>query len=196
MSPSSLSAVLEKLILRLCLADFPCRCSSKVRWTEQLFLMCQMGHVRVFVQRWPAPLCTLRANDHSLKRQRGDGTGRGEAEETQALLDLLGCPHSLWHQVHSWSPHAASLRELALQAPQHLHANFVYAFFTSLRILEKDVSFFSLFFFGGGGGASSDLIRNQWFCDVEMTRNTNVDFHNQNLSSNPSCFKSEPVFPV
>ncbi|CAG08440.1 unnamed protein product, partial [Tetraodon nigroviridis] len=63
MRPSSVSAVLEKLIRGLCLGDFPCR------------------------------------------------------QNTQA----------------------ASLRELAVRAPRRLSADFVYAFFTTLRIPEKDL---------------------------------------------------------
>lgn len=151
------------------------------------------SELSVFVQQWPASLCTLRANDRSLKRQREDGTGRAEAEETRALLDLLRCPHSPWHQDHTWSPQAASLRELAVQAPQRLHANFVYTFFTTLRVLEKGVSFVSIF---GGVGGSTDLNWNQWFCDVAQLGTLMWIFRIEHLSSNPSCFKSVPVFPV
>lgn len=186
MSPNSVSAVLEKLIRRLCLGDFPCRYNAKVTLTFQLFLVCQMGHVCwVFAQHWPASLCTLRASDRSLKRQREDSRRRAEAEETRALLDLLRCPHSPWHQDHSWSPQAASLRELAVQAPQRLHANFVYAFFTSLCILEKDVSFFFLF----GPEDLSDLIWNQWFCDVEQMGTLMWIFRIETLVLKPLLFQ-------
>ncbi|XP_030000064.1 leucine-rich repeat-containing protein 43-like [Sphaeramia orbicularis] len=98
MSSNTLSAVLEKLICRLCLNDFPCGFGS-----------------------W---YCTEGA----------------ETEETDALLDLLNCPHSPWRHDESWSPQAPSLRQLALISPERLHADLIYNYFTALRIIDKGVS--------------------------------------------------------
>lgn len=93
MSPNLVSAVLEKLICCLCLRDFPCRYTTKVRLWDTIIsyvFVCQMGDVcQVFVERWPASLCTLRANDRSHKTEREDGIGGAEVEETNAFLDEM-----------------------------------------------------------------------------------------------------------
>lgn len=61
-------------------------------------------------------------------------------ESTDALLDLLSCPRSPWRHDVMWSPQALPLRQLAVQTPERLHAPFIYNYFTSLRIVDRDVS--------------------------------------------------------
>lgn len=61
-------------------------------------------------------------------------------ESTDALLDLLSCPHSPWRHDAMWSPQALPLRQLAVLTPERLHAPFIYNYFTSLRIVDRDVS--------------------------------------------------------
>lgn len=61
-------------------------------------------------------------------------------EETDALLDLLSCPHSPWSQDELWSPQAAALRQLAVLTPERLHADFIYKYFTTLHIVDEEVS--------------------------------------------------------
>uniref|UniRef100_UPI0037E7506E leucine-rich repeat-containing protein 43-like n=1 Tax=Semicossyphus pulcher TaxID=241346 RepID=UPI0037E7506E len=100
MSSQKLSAVLEKLIHRLGLDDFPCGNGS-----------------------W-----------------RATNPKRVETEETDALLDLLSCPHSPWRDDASWSPQASALRQLTVLTPKRLPADFIYNYFTTLRIVDKDVS--------------------------------------------------------
>ncbi|XP_051278475.1 leucine-rich repeat-containing protein 43-like isoform X1 [Dicentrarchus labrax] len=73
-------------------------------------------------------------------RKTGYGAGGAETEETDALLDLLSCPHSPWLYDESWSPQAPALRQLAVLAPERLHAGFIYNYFTTLRIVDKGVS--------------------------------------------------------
>ncbi|XP_036954192.1 leucine-rich repeat-containing protein 43-like isoform X1 [Acanthopagrus latus] len=73
-------------------------------------------------------------------RKEKDGTEAAETEDTDALLDLLSCPHSPWTYDESWSPQAPALRQLAVLAPERLHAAFIYNYFTTLRIVDKDVS--------------------------------------------------------
>ncbi|XP_044052300.1 leucine-rich repeat-containing protein 43-like isoform X2 [Siniperca chuatsi] len=73
-------------------------------------------------------------------RKTKDSTEGAEAEETDALLDLLSCPHSPWRHDESWSPQALALRQLAVLTPEHLHTDFIYKYFTTLRIVDKDVS--------------------------------------------------------
>lgn len=74
------------------------------------------------------------------QRKEKDGTEAAETEDTDALLDLLSCPHSPWTYDESWSPQAPALRQLAVLAPERLHAAFIYNYFTTLRIVDKDVS--------------------------------------------------------
>ncbi|XP_078027196.1 leucine-rich repeat-containing protein 43-like [Epinephelus lanceolatus] len=102
MSSNTLSAVLEKLIHRLCLNDFPC--------------------------------------GYGTWRKTKGSTEGAETEETDALLDLLSCPHSPWRQDGSWSPQTAALRQLAVLTPERLHTDFIYSYFTTLHILDKGVS--------------------------------------------------------
>uniref|UniRef100_I3K6D3 Leucine rich repeat containing 43 n=1 Tax=Oreochromis niloticus TaxID=8128 RepID=I3K6D3_ORENI len=61
-------------------------------------------------------------------------------ESTDALLDLLSCPRSPWRHDVMWSPQALPLRQLAVQTPERLHAPFIYNYFTSLRIVDRDVT--------------------------------------------------------
>ncbi|CAI5650209.1 unnamed protein product [Oreochromis niloticus] len=63
---------------------------------------------------------------------------RAEMESTDALLDLLSCPRSPWRHDVMWSPQALPLRQLAVQTPERLHAPFIYNYFTSLRIVDRD----------------------------------------------------------
>ncbi|XP_042343753.1 leucine-rich repeat-containing protein 43-like [Plectropomus leopardus] len=102
MSTNTLSAVLEKLIQRLCLKDFPC--------------------------------------GYGTWRRTKDSTDGAETEETDALLDLLSCPHSPWRHDETWSPQALTLRQLAVLTPERLHADFIYSYFTTLRIVNQSVS--------------------------------------------------------
>ncbi|XP_072290016.1 leucine-rich repeat-containing protein 43-like [Eucyclogobius newberryi] len=62
------------------------------------------------------------------------------AEDTQALLDLLDCPASPWHQEPDWSPQAAALRRRAVLSLKRLSKSTVYQHFTSLRLMDKGVS--------------------------------------------------------
>ncbi|CAJ1068179.1 leucine-rich repeat-containing protein 43-like [Xyrichtys novacula] len=72
---------------------------------------------------------------------RSAGIKGAETEETDTLLDLLSCPRSPWWDDTLWSPQAAALRQLAVLRPERLNADFVYSYFTTLRIVDKDVSF-------------------------------------------------------
>uniref|UniRef100_A0AAZ1Y3L6 Leucine rich repeat containing 43 n=1 Tax=Oreochromis aureus TaxID=47969 RepID=A0AAZ1Y3L6_OREAU len=65
---------------------------------------------------------------------------RAEMESTDALLDLLSCPRSPWRHDVMWSPQALPLRQLAVLTPERLHAPFIYNYFTSLRIVDRDVT--------------------------------------------------------
>ncbi|XP_070759923.1 leucine-rich repeat-containing protein 43-like [Enoplosus armatus] len=73
-------------------------------------------------------------------RKTNDSIEEAETEETDALLDLLSCPHSPWRHDESWSPQAPTLRQLAVLRPERLHTDFIYKYFTTLRIVDKGVS--------------------------------------------------------
>nr|XP_029131646.1 leucine-rich repeat-containing protein 43-like [Labrus bergylta] len=100
MSSNTLSAVLKKLIQRLCLEDFPCGYGS-----------------------W-----------------RATNSKGAETEETDALLDMLSCSHSPWRVDASWSPQASALRRIAVLTPERLSTDFVYRYFSTLRVVDKEVS--------------------------------------------------------
>ncbi|KAM4577102.1 leucine-rich repeat-containing protein 43-like [Odontesthes bonariensis] len=64
-----------------------------------------------------------------------------DTESTDNLLDLINCPQSPWYQPEeSWSPQASALRRLAVLTPKRLHTDFIYDYFTTLRILDTGVS--------------------------------------------------------
>ncbi|XP_035022256.2 leucine-rich repeat-containing protein 43 [Hippoglossus stenolepis] len=73
-------------------------------------------------------------------RKTVDGAVETETEETDSLLDLLICPHSPWWHDASWSPQALTLRKLAVLSPERLHTDFIHKYFTTLRIVDEDVS--------------------------------------------------------
>ncbi|XP_056273937.1 leucine-rich repeat-containing protein 43-like [Pseudoliparis swirei] len=73
-------------------------------------------------------------------RKTKDSPEGAETEDTDALLDLLSCPHSPWQHDASWSPQAPALRQLAVLTPDRLHTDFIYNYFTTLRIVGKGVS--------------------------------------------------------
>ncbi|KAF7200346.1 leucine-rich repeat-containing protein 43 isoform X1 [Nothobranchius furzeri] len=74
-------------------------------------------------------------------RETKDGPERAETESRDALLDLLDCPRSPWWlDDYSWSPQAKELRRLAVIHPERLTAKFIYSFFTSFCIVNKNVS--------------------------------------------------------
>ncbi|XP_075955398.1 leucine-rich repeat-containing protein 43-like [Anarhichas minor] len=73
-------------------------------------------------------------------RKTKDSTEGAETEDTDDLLDLLSCRHSPWRHDKSWSPQAPALRRLAVLTPERLHTDFIYNYFTTLRIVDKGVS--------------------------------------------------------
>uniref|UniRef100_A0A3Q2NQ34 Leucine rich repeat containing 43 n=1 Tax=Fundulus heteroclitus TaxID=8078 RepID=A0A3Q2NQ34_FUNHE len=77
----------------------------------------------------------------SWRRTKNGPCGAG-TEPADALLDLLNCPRSPWrNDGQSWSPQASGLRELAVREPRrHLHTDFIYNYFTTLRIPGRNVS--------------------------------------------------------
>ncbi|XP_032372974.1 leucine-rich repeat-containing protein 43 isoform X2 [Etheostoma spectabile] len=77
---------------------------------------------------------------HGTWRKTKDSTEGATTEETDALLDLLSCPHSPWRQDESWSPQAPALRQLAVLTPERLHTDFIYKYFITFRIVDKNVT--------------------------------------------------------
>ncbi|XP_037832888.1 leucine-rich repeat-containing protein 43-like [Kryptolebias marmoratus] len=74
-------------------------------------------------------------------RSTEDSAEGAGTESRDVLLDLLSCPRSPWRRRdEQWSPDASALRRLGVLEPQQLNANFIYNYFTTLRILGKDVS--------------------------------------------------------
>nr|XP_057925566.1 leucine-rich repeat-containing protein 43-like [Doryrhamphus excisus] len=63
-----------------------------------------------------------------------------DKEDTDMLLDLLNCPHSPWRMDELWSQQAAALKRVAVVTPERINDDFICSFFSSLRIVDKDVS--------------------------------------------------------
>ncbi|XP_029018535.1 leucine-rich repeat-containing protein 43-like isoform X2 [Betta splendens] len=63
-----------------------------------------------------------------------------KANGTDALLDLLSCPRSPWSHDGSWSRQVPGLRRLAVLTPEPLQPDFIYTYFTTLRIVDKGVT--------------------------------------------------------
>ncbi|XP_061586218.1 leucine-rich repeat-containing protein 43-like [Cololabis saira] len=61
-----------------------------------------------------------------------------EKESVDDLLRLLNCPPR--PDSESWSRQASALRELAVRTPQRLNQRFIYTYFTTLHIVDEDVS--------------------------------------------------------
>ncbi|KAM4616795.1 leucine-rich repeat-containing protein 43-like [Polymixia lowei] len=117
MGSQTLSSVLEKHLHSLCLNSFPCGHGS---WSKT-----KAG----------------RFEEQSWGYTEQDNSREGADKEDQgALIDLLTCPHSPWQHKGSWSPRAPALRELSVQSPQRLHVNSISKHFSTLRIVDKDVS--------------------------------------------------------
>ncbi|XP_041792380.1 leucine-rich repeat-containing protein 43-like [Chelmon rostratus] len=73
-------------------------------------------------------------------RKTKNSTEEAETEATDALLDLLSCPHSPWMCDESWSPQAPALRQLAVLTPERLQTDFIHSYFTAIRIVDRGVS--------------------------------------------------------
>uniref|UniRef100_A0A672JQU8 Leucine rich repeat containing 43 n=1 Tax=Salarias fasciatus TaxID=181472 RepID=A0A672JQU8_SALFA len=114
MSSNSLSDVLEKQIRSLCLKDFPC---GEGRWVSLFISVLRRKRKKKMKLFCLSP----------------------ETESADALLDLVSCPRSPWRLDEAWSPQAASLRRLAVLTPECLHTDFIHSYFTTLRIVNRDV---------------------------------------------------------
>uniref|UniRef100_UPI003AABAA05 leucine-rich repeat-containing protein 43-like n=1 Tax=Centroberyx gerrardi TaxID=166262 RepID=UPI003AABAA05 len=117
MGSQTLSSVLEQQLRSLCLSDFPCGHGS---WRKT-------NGGRSKEESWGYA-------------ERDEGRAGADSEEPDALVDLLTCPRSPWHQEASWSPEAPALRELCVLTPQRLDGDFIFKYFSTLRIVDKGVS--------------------------------------------------------
>lgn len=118
-------------------------CFSVVTWLQCFldYIKIQSGLLSEHYIQWHA-FCRRYKQTRRLcfQRKPKDNEEAAETEDTGALLDLLSCPHSPWMYDESWSPQAPALRQLAVLAPERLHAAFIYSYFTTLRIVDKGVS--------------------------------------------------------
>ncbi|NXC58845.1 LRC43 protein, partial [Aleadryas rufinucha] len=138
--PGSVSAAFQEYLRHLGLQDFPCGLGSWVRLRR--------GHSR---GTWhgaatASPLSCPQNKScfHARGSPRAEPAGLEEAvppgEETpEALLELLRDQHSPWALPPDCSPQDRLLREVAVLAPELLHASGVFQVVKSLRILDKGV---------------------------------------------------------
>ncbi|KAL7836433.1 hypothetical protein AOLI_G00277170 [Acnodon oligacanthus] len=81
-----------------------------------------------------------RGSWHKISLRESEDLDDATSEEEDALLELLRSPLSPWQEEGSWSPQALALREVTVKTPEILKGNFIYSFFTTLRIVDKGVS--------------------------------------------------------
>ncbi|XP_066545381.1 leucine-rich repeat-containing protein 43-like isoform X2 [Amia ocellicauda] len=145
MSSSTVSTAFEEQLRTLCLKDFPC---GLVNWVScQTFTENALKRVICFVcQRFALVLFWYEANSDpergSSSGRRGQEKAQWEAgrEDPEALIEYLNSNLSPWKMEALWSPQAGGLRELAVRSPGCIHWDFVFAYFTTLRIVDKGVS--------------------------------------------------------
>ncbi|KAF1389194.1 hypothetical protein PFLUV_G00070910 [Perca fluviatilis] len=109
---------------------------------------------------------------HGTWRKTKDCTEGAKTEETDALLDLLRCPHSPWQHDESWSPQAPALRQLAVLTPERLHTDFIYNYFITFRIMDKDVTVID-----------DGLLKFSKLEELVLSANKISDIHAENLPS-------------
>uniref|UniRef100_A0A8D0I4D4 Uncharacterized protein n=1 Tax=Sus scrofa TaxID=9823 RepID=A0A8D0I4D4_PIG len=112
------TAAVREHLRRLCLQEFPCGTGS---WNKSRFLP----------QTW-------RAWRELIPREE-EAVNPGE-ETVEALLGLVRSPHSPWALLEDSSAEDRFLKELAIQNPLMFKDSFLYTYFRSLRVVDKQVS--------------------------------------------------------
>uniref|UniRef100_A0A8D1JCM3 Leucine rich repeat containing 43 n=2 Tax=Sus scrofa TaxID=9823 RepID=A0A8D1JCM3_PIG len=115
---TAVSAAVREHLRRLCLQEFPCGTGS---WNKSRFLP----------QTW-------RAWRELIPREE-EAVNPGE-ETVEALLGLVRSPHSPWALLEDSSAEDRFLKELAIQNPLMFKDSFLYTYFRSLRVVDKQVS--------------------------------------------------------
>ncbi|XP_015422748.1 PREDICTED: leucine-rich repeat-containing protein 43 [Myotis davidii] len=114
----TVSAAVREHLRQLCLQEFPCGAGS---WNKSRFLP----------QTW-------RTWRELVPREEEAG---GPSEETvEDLLDLVCSPQSPWALLEGSSAEDLFLRQLAIRKPQMLKEDFLYSYFRSLQVVDKEVS--------------------------------------------------------
>ncbi|XP_053328550.1 leucine-rich repeat-containing protein 43 [Spea bombifrons] len=111
MAEISVSAALKQQFKSLCLKSFPCGTGS---WNNSLL---NYGK-SVFLHS---------ENDNP------------ENENLDSLTDLLTCNGSPWG-LEGCSPETQSLRQLAIKRPENITDQFIFSYFKSVRLVDKQVS--------------------------------------------------------
>ena len=65
-----------------------------------------------------------------------------QKEKSEALQELVSSHFSPWHLDYSWSEEAKTLREIAVKSPWLIDQQFVLNYFKTLRIVDKNVSWY------------------------------------------------------
>ncbi|XP_054568518.1 leucine-rich repeat-containing protein 43 isoform X1 [Eptesicus fuscus] len=114
----TVSAAVREHLRKLCLREFPCGSGS---WNKSRFL--------------PRTCRTWR---ELVPREEEAG---GPSEETvEDLLGLVCSPQSPWALLEGSSAEDRYLRQLAIRNPQMLKEDFLYSYFRSLQVVDKQVS--------------------------------------------------------
>ncbi|KAG8456080.1 hypothetical protein GDO86_002034 [Hymenochirus boettgeri] len=63
-----------------------------------------------------------------------------EKDSVDTLQDLLTYSKSPWALGHNWNCESQNLRQLAVKCPESITQQFIYSYFTSLRVVDKEVT--------------------------------------------------------
>ncbi|XP_075425329.1 leucine-rich repeat-containing protein 43 [Ascaphus truei] len=114
MSHVAVSAVFKEQLASLCLGSFPCGSGS-----------------------WNKSRLKSRKTASSDTYWESDDP---EEESLDALKGLLRCELSPWALEDSWSSEAQHLRDLAVKCPELINDKFIFSYFKSLRVVDKEVN--------------------------------------------------------
>ncbi|CAH2295829.1 leucine-rich repeat-containing 43 isoform X1 [Pelobates cultripes] len=115
MSGISVSAALKDQLQTLCLRSFPCGSGS---WAHSYLKNGKSISVDPLLEMGNDP----------------------QRESLDDLNDLVTCDCSPWKLEDGCSPEIHHLRLLAIKCPENITDQFVYSYFTSLRVVDKEVS--------------------------------------------------------
>ncbi|CAD5113865.1 DgyrCDS3029 [Dimorphilus gyrociliatus] len=111
----------EALLKSLCLNDFPCGMGN---WRENhKSKKKKIEHIDTIESKFSVTL-----KDYGVKHEKVDN-----------LQELTKIKQSPWKEDYSWSDEAEDLRKFAIHSPWMLNEKFIFEFFKSLKISDKNI---------------------------------------------------------
>ncbi|XP_066466093.1 leucine-rich repeat-containing protein 43 [Tiliqua scincoides] len=124
MAELSASAAFWEHLRRLCLHQFPCGIGS---WNKSRFSARKTKVPCGFVKQ-------------QIRTSARNGTVPPNEETAESLTEFLRNLGSPWAMPPDYSPEDQHLKELAIQSPKIIQDSFIFSYFKSLRIVNKNVN--------------------------------------------------------